>query len=127
MNQPRFLHREHTEYLSQNYQWPYYVYSESELRERAQELLDFPSAYGHTVRYAMKANPQRNILRLFSDMGLFIDASSSFEAIRAIAAWVPAAHIQISSQEIGNDIKELIQKGVFFVATSLYQLETFGK
>ena len=127
MKHPRFLNQEQVDYISENYTTPVYIYSENELRERAQEFLDFPSAFGHTVRYAMKANPQKNILKLFSDMWLSIDASSSFEAIRAIAAGVPAEKIQISSQELGEDMKELTKKWVFFVATSLHQLETFGK
>ena len=68
MNTPRFLNQELVSQIRENHVTPTYVYSEKELRERAQEFLDFPSAYGHTVRYAMKANPQRNILKLFSDM-----------------------------------------------------------
>lgn len=127
MNTPRFLTQEHVDYISQNFQWPHYVYSEVELRKSAQAFLDFPSAYGHTVRYAMKANPQRNILKLFSSMGLFIDASTDFEAIRAIHAGVEPHMIQISSQELWLHAKELIEKWVFFVATSLHQLEFFGK
>gem|GEM_PF-909518 len=127
MQEPRFLIQEHIDYIQENFETPVYVYSEAELRARAQEFLDFPSMYGHTVRFAMKSNSQRNILKLFSDMGLSIDASSSFEAMRAIAAGVPVENIQISSQEIGKDMKELIEDGVFFVATSLHQLEVFGK
>ena len=68
MKTPRFLTHEHVAYIRENYMTPTYVYSEIELRKRAQEFLDFPSAFGHTVRYAMKANPQRNILKLFSVM-----------------------------------------------------------
>ena len=77
-----------------------YVYSEKELRDRAREFLAFPSAFGHTVRYAMKANPQKNILKIFTQEGLHIDASSDFEALRALAAGIPAEKIQISSQEL---------------------------
>ena len=127
MNTPRFLNQELVSQIRENYVTPTYVYSEKELQERAQEFLDFPSAYGHTVRYAMKANPQRNILKLFSDMWVSIDASSEFEVYRAIAAGVPAEKIQISSQEFPKNLKDLVEQWVFFVATSLYQLEEFGK
>lgn len=75
----------------------------------------------------MKANPQRNILKIFDQEGLHIDASSDYEALRAIAAGISPEKIQLSSQELGKHMQELIKQGVFFVATSLHQLETFGK
>lgn len=127
MNTPRFITPEIVSQIQWNYETPVYVYCEKELKKSAQAFLDFPSAYGHTVRYAMKANPQTNILKLFSDMWLHIDASSDFEVLRAIAAGVPAANIQLSSQELGKHMQELVESGVFFVATSLHQLEQFGK
>jgi diaminopimelate decarboxylase len=100
MNTPRFLTSELVSQIAQNYQTPVYVYSEKELRDRAKEFMNFPSAFGHTVRYAMKANPQRNILKIFDNEGLFIDASSDFEAMRAIKAGISPEKIQISSQEL---------------------------
>ena len=127
MNTPRFITSKIVSEILENSETPVYVYSERELRERAQEFLDFPSAFGHTVRYAMKANPQRNILKLFSDMWLSIDASSEYEALRAIVAGVPANTIQISSQEFPKSLEKLVHEGVFFVATSLHQLEEFWK
>lgn len=127
MNTPKFLTSELVHQIAENYQTPVYVYSEKELRERAREFMSFPSAFGHTVRYAMKANPQRNILKIFDGEGLSIDASSDFEAMRAIAAGISPEKIQISSQELWNHAEELIEKWVFFVATSLHQLEFFAK
>jgi len=127
MNTPRFITSEIVSQVRKNYQTPVYVYSEKELKERAQEFLAFPSAYGHTVRYAMKANPQRNILKIFDAAGLSFDASSDFEALRILAAGVSPDKIQVSSQELWMHAKELIEKWVFFVATSLHQLQFFGK
>jgi diaminopimelate decarboxylase len=66
MQNPRFITNELVSHMRENYMTPVYVYSEQELRERAKDFLDFPSAFGHTVRYAMKANPQKNILRIFN-------------------------------------------------------------
>ena len=86
MQTPRFLTPELVHEIAQNYETPVYVYSEKELRDRAREFMNFPSAFGHTVRYAMKANPQKNILKIFVQEGLHIDASSDFEALRALAA-----------------------------------------
>jgi diaminopimelate decarboxylase len=100
MQAPNFITRELVSEIQNNYQTPVYVYSEKELRERAQEFMSFPSVFGHSVRYAMKANPQKNILKIFNEEGLLIDASSDFEAMRAISAGIPAENIQISSQEL---------------------------
>lgn len=110
MQTPHFLTPELVHEIVQNYETPVYVYSEKELRDRAREFKSFPSAYGHTVRYAMKANPQRNILKIFAEEGLYIDASSDFEALRALAADIPSKKIQISSQELGKHLRELIEK-----------------
>jgi diaminopimelate decarboxylase len=100
MNTPRFITPEIVSRIQENYQTPVYVYSEKELRERAQDFLSFPSAFGHTVRYAMKANPQRNILKIFDNEGLSFDASSDFEVLRILSAGVDASKVQLSSQEL---------------------------
>jgi diaminopimelate decarboxylase len=67
MQTPNFITSELVSEIQNNYQTPVYIYSEKELRDRAKEFLSFPSAFGHTVRYAMKANPQRNILKIFNE------------------------------------------------------------
>ena len=58
---------------------PLYAYSMEKLNENADSCLAFPSAYGLTVRYAMKACPNGTILKLFNKKGIHIDASSGFE------------------------------------------------
>jgi diaminopimelate decarboxylase len=52
-------------------------------------------------------------------MGIHIDASSGFEVHRALAAGIPANHISLSSQELPNDFKELIELGVKINACSV--------
>jgi diaminopimelate decarboxylase len=127
MQTPNFITSELVSEIQNNYQTPVYIYSEKELRDRAKEFLSFPSAFGHTVRYAMKANPQRNILKIFNEEWLSFDASSDYEALRILDAGVNPNKIQVSSQELGKHMKELIEKWVLFVATSVHQLEFFGK
>lgn len=127
MQNPRFITPELVSHMRNKFQTPVYVYSEKELRERARDFMNFPSAFGHTVRYAMKANPQKNILKIFESEGLSFDASSDFEALRILAAGISPLKIQVSSQELGINVKDLIKKWVFFVASSLHQLEFFGK
>jgi diaminopimelate decarboxylase len=100
MQTPNFITPEIVTHVKENHQTPVYVYSEKQLRERAREFMNFPSTFGHSVRYAMKANPQKNILKIFGQEGLLIDASSDFEAMRAISAGIATENIQISSQEL---------------------------
>lgn len=58
---------------------PVFVYDEESLLKQADEALAFDAPYGLTVRYAMKANPNSHILRIFDQQGIEIDASSGYE------------------------------------------------
>jgi diaminopimelate decarboxylase len=123
----RFLTPELTRTVAATYGTPVYVMSEDLLRQRAKETLQFPNAFGLTVRYAMKANPNRAILKLFADMGLHVDASSGHEIKRAMAAGIPADHISLSAQELPKNLGELLDMGIVFNATSLQQIRTAGE
>lgn len=110
-----------------NFQTPYYLLNEDTLREKANDCLNFPNAYGLVVRYAMKANPNKNILKIFDEMGVEIDASSEYEVYRAISAWIDAKKIQLTSQEVSKNLKELLDTGIIYNATSLHQMREFGR
>jgi len=106
---------------------PLYAYSKESLSKAADECLAFPNAYGLTVRYAMKASPNKAILQLFSKKGIHIDASSGFEVRRAISAGIPAENISLSTQEFPADFAEFVNMGVKVNACSLSQLERMGQ
>ncbi|MDR3228158.1 MAG: diaminopimelate decarboxylase [Puniceicoccales bacterium] len=105
---------------------PAHVYSQAALERQAAAALAFPNAFGLTVRFAMKALPNAAVLQLFRRMGLHFDASSGFEARRAIRAGVLPCEISLSTQELPADIAELLGAGVTVNACSLSQLETLG-
>lgn len=113
--------------LAERFGTPLYVYDEKTLRENARKCLAFPHAFGLKVRYAMKACPTAAVLKLFLSEGLFFDASSGYEVLRAIRAGVPAEKISLSTQELPRDFEALIRLGIDFNACSLDQLERFGK
>ena len=96
MTQLNFLSVDQAHTIATYFQTPVYVYSQEKLEEAADIFLAFPSAYGHSVRYAMKANPNMNILKLFNKKGVLIDCSSEYEAYRAIAAGYIPSDLQIS-------------------------------
>jgi len=106
---------------------PVYAYSIKSLEDAADACLDFPNAYGLTVRYAAKACPNGAILKFFSSKGIHIDASSGYEVRRAIAAGIPPEHISLSSQELPTDFDALMDMGVKVNACSISQVERIGK
>lgn len=106
---------------------PIYVYDEQTFLQRAEAAKAFPNAFGLTVRYAMKALPTAAIIQIMDAAGIHIDASSGYEAQRAMLAGVAPEHIQITAQEMPENFAELIEKGVHFNACSMYQLERYGQ
>lgn len=113
--------------LAQQFGTPLFIYEEAGLREHAQQMLDFDAPYGLEVSYAMKANSNAAILKIFDEMGIGIDASSGFEVERAMKAAIRAEKIMLTSQELPKNLKEMLEKGIFFTACSIHQLEEFAK
>ncbi|MDQ7009441.1 MAG: diaminopimelate decarboxylase [Candidatus Gracilibacteria bacterium] len=124
---PNFITQEIGERIEKEFSTPVYVYSESELEKAADDFLAFPNAFGCDTRYAMKANPNINILKIFNKRGILIDASSEYEVYRAVNAGYKYEDISISAQEFPVNAEELIKKGLFFNATSIHQIEEIGK
>src|SRR5258706_11385346 len=106
---------------------PCYVYARPALEAAARQALAFPAPFGFTLRYAMKANPNRGVLGVFRDLGLHIDASSDNEVTRALRAGFPPEKIQLTSQMPSRQLGEHLGRGVIFNACSLHQLEAFGR
>jgi diaminopimelate decarboxylase len=104
---------------------PRYEYSRKIINERIAELTSLSAPYGCTVRYAVKANPHAEILKMTSDGGVHFDASSEFEARMLLGAGVAGPHISLSSQQSPENLAELLSVGVLFVATSFKQLQIF--
>jgi diaminopimelate decarboxylase len=59
--------------------------------------------------------------------GLHIDASSGYEAERAMLAGVAPENILLTTQELPENLEELVGQGVRFNACSLNQLEEYGE
>jgi len=114
--------------LAEQYGTPLFVHDEMSYRRYGMQCLSVPNAFGLLVRYAMKANPHRTILRIFDGMGIGIDASSDYEVRRALAAGIAPPKILFTSQQSPSPelLEELVRLGVLYDATSLTQLERFG-
>ena len=127
MEQGSFLTEHQVREVQRTFGTPVFVYDQRTLEAHAANVLGFPNAYGLTARYAMKALSTTAIIRIFTGMGLHIDASSGYEAERAMRAGVAPEHIQITAQELPGNLEELLDKGVLFNACSLHQLRAFGR
>lgn len=126
-NSTQFLDILKAKAIADNFGTPVYVYDEKRLKESAEAVLNFPNAFGLTARYAMKASPNKAILKLFHELGLHIDASSGHEVHRAIHAGIEPEKISLSAQEIPDDLEDLLNLGIRFNACSLKQLRVFGQ
>eukprot|EP00316_Scyphosphaera_apsteinii_P011813 CAMPEP_0119310704 /NCGR_PEP_ID=MMETSP1333-20130426/19786_1 /TAXON_ID=418940 /ORGANISM="Scyphosphaera apsteinii, Strain RCC1455" /LENGTH=429 /DNA_ID=CAMNT_0007314935 /DNA_START=142 /DNA_END=1431 /DNA_ORIENTATION=+ len=123
----RFLTTKSVLTVREQFGSPVFVYDEATLRQQAKAALAFPNAYGVIVRFAMKACPNAAVLQIFDELGLHIDASSGYEVRRAIAAGIAPERMSLSSQELPDDLDELLKLGIKFNACSLRQLCAFGK
>jgi len=111
---------------------PVYVYDEALILERCRECIEMPQAYGLIVRYAMKANSNRRLLKLITDAGLHLDASSLNEVKRANLAEIPYERIMLTTQEVHvgkerDTLEKLLLGGLKYNACSLYQLQLIGE
>ncbi|MEZ4278242.1 MAG: diaminopimelate decarboxylase [Myxococcota bacterium] len=123
----RFLTEPQIESIRERFGTPVYVYDQKTLEAAADQVLAFPAPCRLVGRFAMKALPTAAVLRIFDAKGLHIDASSGFEAERALRAGISPEKIQITAQELPKDLKGLVQRGVLFNACSLHQLRRFGE
>ncbi len=121
-----FLTEEVARSVQREFGTPIYVYDQRTLERQANLVLNFPNAFGLTARYAMKACSTGAVLKVLTDAGLHIDASSGYEVERALRVGVPPNHIQLTAQELPDNLKALIEHGVLFNACSIAQLHAFG-
>lgn len=123
----QFLTDDQVRALQRDFGTPVFVYDEATLERQAREVLSFPNPFGLTARFAMKALPTGAILRLLHEQGLQIDASSGYEAERALRAGIPPGHIELTAQELPHNLAELVEAGIHFNACSFAQLIAFGE
>ena len=121
-----FLTDENTRRIARRFGTPVFVYDQGILESQSRQVLGFSNAFGLTVRYAMKACPTRAVLKVLSNAGLQIDASSGHEVERALLAGIPAANIQLTAQQLPDNLKALVEKGTLFNACSIAQIDAFG-
>jgi len=104
---------------------PRYEYSRSKIQERIVTLTKLTAPFGLKVRYAIKANPHKEIISMMGNADIYFDASSSYEAAELLEQGISGDRISLSSQQSPHNLDYLLEQGVVFVATSIHQLEQF--
>ncbi len=111
-------------------QWgtPIYLHDQEYIENSCQQLLGMPNAYGLHVRYAMKANSDRTVLRVVTGKGLDLDCSSMDEAARAHAAGIPYSRMMLTTQEVPSgaeraELEEMIRGGLRYNVCSMLQFK----
>ncbi len=127
MQNPHWLSQTQAHELAQEHGTPFFAYSKKQLFGRTGLLMGLQAPFGLTVRYAVKANPHPEIIKLFAAEGLHFDASSSYEAMLLMENGVEGNRISLSSQQPAHNLEYLLEKGVRYSATSMRQLELFAE
>jgi len=71
---------------------PFWLYDASVIRQRIAAIKELTNVEGMQARYAMKACPATKILREMAQAGIWIDAVSGNEVLRALNAGHPAGN-----------------------------------
>ncbi len=113
--------------LAKKFGTPLYVYNTKRIQEIYRNFYD--TMKKHTdlevrAHYAMKANSNREILKVLLKEGAWIDAVSLEEAKAAIEVGFPARKILFTGTSVSNeDMQQLVEMGVRINIDSLSQLK----
>lgn len=92
---------------------PFYCYSKAELIQNYKNFSDAFKGISHKICYAIKANPNVNIAKIFAEFGAGVDAVSQGEVFRALKAGITPSKIVFAG--VGKTAEEMrfsLQNGV---------------
>ena len=114
--------------LAETYHTPLYVFEESVIRDRCRALkaaITYPYA---AICYACKALTLQAVLKIVREEGLWVDASSLNEVLRALRAGFLPQEIYYTGEGATFAVyEELVERGILINCTSLDQLRLLGK
>jgi len=107
---------------------PLYVYSESVLRERAEEMKNLVSYKNFRVNYSAKSNSNIALLQIIHDVGLDAECMSPAELTAELqAGFSPENILYLCNNVSAEEMKFAIDRNITMSVDSLSQLEQFGK
>ncbi len=102
--------------LAATYGTPLYVYDFDHMKGRYEELKEAFSGRKSLICYAVKANSNLSVIKLFADLGAGADCVSIGEVRRALMAGVPKYKIIYSGVGKRDDeIKEALEQDILFI------------
>ncbi len=102
--------------LAAKYGTPLYVYDFDHFKSRYEELKEAFSGRKSLICYAVKANSNLSVIKLFADLGAGADCVSIGEVRRAITAGVPKYKIIFSGVGKRDDeIEEALKEDILFL------------
>lgn len=102
--------------VAQSVGTPFYLYSAASFRAQYRALADALAALDPLICYAIKANSNLAVLRVFAGLGAGADVVSGGELQRALTAGIPAERIVFSG--VGKNRAEL----EYAVASDIHQI-----
>lgn len=115
--------------LAEKYGTPLYVYSAATMRENFRRLDSALAPLNHEICYALKANSNLSVLRLFAEAGAGFDIVSGGELFRVLKAGGSAAHCTFAG--VGKTVAELeyaLREGIYsFNVESEHELEILNE
>lgn len=106
---------------------PLYIYNASFIKDRIQQLLSLFNDLPVNWLYAMKANDNPHILKLFSDAGFGFD-TVSFEEVLLGQHFVEPKHIFYTENNMSDhEMHSAMQKGVLLNIGSFNRLRKFAE
>ncbi len=114
--------------LAEEFSTPLYVYEEDTMRTRARELLGAISYGNKEIKFACKANTNIEIMKIFREEGMGIDAVSPGELYAALrAGFDPSQILLTANNATWEEIEYAISRNVTVNIDSLSQLRLFGQ
>jgi diaminopimelate decarboxylase len=114
--------------LVHEFQSPLYVYEEETIRERAGELKNAIGYEPKQVKYSCKANTNIEIMKIFREERLGIDAVSKGEVFAALEAGFDPTKILFTANNVSwDEVEYSLSREILINIDSLSQMERFGK
>ena len=114
--------------MIETYGSPLYVYDETILRKRCNELKNLLPGFNLKVNYSIKANSNPSLLKIILDEGLNVDAMSPGELyVEELAGFKSDRILYVCNNVSAEEMKYVIDRGIVISVDSLSQLELYGK
>lgn len=128
-NKLAWLNEDQVRHLANRYGTPVFVYNLGAMARSVEDLSRQvnKAINGPTIRHSIKANPLMSVLATFDKAGCLFDASSIWEAKRAIQAGISPRKILVTAQELTEGWQNIVALGVEIDAGSLKQLDDYGQ